>query len=208
MKKLLFFVAVTASVLFLSRCSVNRQLAEAKALGDCKFNISSADSIYLSGIDVRKFKSLEDLNPARYPQLAAGLLSRSIPLSARINVDIINPTNRTAAINQLEYKILLADQELFNGFLNQRIQVAAGGGTARIPVKLHTNAYKLFTDDKTRDAFTDLIRNLSGNSNSGVKGSTLTIKIKPTLALGDKKVNYPGYITINQEVTNKILLGQ
>ena len=206
MRSLLFFAALLVVALTFSQCSVNRQIAQAKALGDCKFNITSADSVYLSGIDVRKLRNLEDLNPMRYPQLAAGLLSKSIPLSARINVDITNPTNKTAGIDQLEYKILLANQELFNGFVNQRIEVAPGGGTVRVPVKLNANAYQLMTDDKTRDAFTDLMRNMSGSDKS--KPSKLTIKIKPTLALGNKKVDYPGYITIDQEVTNKILLGQ
>ena len=93
---------------------------------------------------------------------------------------------------------------MFNGFLNQRIEVQPGGKT-QIPVRLSTNAYQLFTDAKTRDAFTQLVQNLAGASNT--TPSKLTIKIKPTLALGNKAVNYPGYITIDQELTNKILLG-
>lgn len=127
------------------------------------------------------------------------------PLDARVNLDITNPTNKLAGINQLEYRVLLAGQELFNGFLNQRIEVPAGGGRTRVPIKLSTNAYQLLTDAKTRDAFTQLVQNLSGAS--GSKPSKLTIKIKPTLALGNKAINYPGYITIDQDVTNKILLG-
>jgi hypothetical protein len=206
MRKLLFFVAISAFALTFSQCSVNRQITQAKALGDCKFNITSADSVYLSGIDVRKLKNLEDLNPMKYPQLATGFMTKSIPLSARINIDITNPTNKTAAIDQLEYKIMLAEQELFSGFVNQRIEVAPGGGSTRVPIKLNANAYKLMTDDKTRGAFTDLVRNMSGSNSA--KPSTLTIKIKPTLALGNKKVNYPGYITIDKEMTNKILMGQ
>ncbi|MFD1141666.1 hypothetical protein ACFQ4C_11130 [Larkinella insperata] len=206
MKKFAFFLAISALALVFSQCAVNRQLSQAKALGDCKFNIVSADSVYLSGIDIRKLKNIDDLNPLRYPQIAAGLLSKSIPLSARINIDITNPTNKLAAINQLEYKIQLAEQELFNGFINQRIEVAPGGGSTRVPVKLNANAYQLLTDDRTRSAFTDLMRNMSGTNNT--KPSVLTIKIKPTLALGNKKIDYPGYITINQEVTNKILTGQ
>lgn len=205
MKKLLFFAGISALVLVFSQCSVNRQITQAKALGDCKFNITSADSVYLSGIDVRKLKNLEDLNPMRYPQLATGFLAKSIPVSARLNIDITNPTNKTAAIDQLEYKILLAQQELFNGFVNQRIEVAPGGGTTRVPIKLNANVYQLIADEKTRSAFTDLVRNMSGSE--GTKSSKLTIKIKPTLALGNKKIDYPGYITVDQEVTSKMFLG-
>lgn len=204
MKKVLCFILAALPLLF-TRCSVNNQLSQAKTLGDCRYTIASADSIYLAGVDVRQFRRLEDLNPAQFPRLATGLLTRNVPLDARINLDITNPTNKLAGINQLEYKVILAGQELFNGFLNQRIEVQPGGGRTRVPVRVNTNAYQLFTDPKTRDAFTQLVQNLSGAANT--QPSKLTIRIKPTLDLLGKQVNYPGYITIDQEVTNKILLG-
>ena len=174
MKKGLSLVLLALPLLF-SRCGVNKQISQAKALGDCRYTIGSADSVYLAGVDVRQFRKIEDINPARYPRLATGLLTRNVPLEARINLDIVNPTNKLAGINQLEYRILLAGQELF-------------------------------TDPKTRDAFTQLVQNFSGATDA--QPSKLTIRIKPTLDLGGKQVNYPGYITINQDVTNKILLGQ
>ena len=204
MKKGLILVLVALPLLF-NQCAVNNQISQAKALGECRYTIASADSIYLAGIDVRQLRKLEDINPARYPRLATGLLTRNVPLDARLNINITNPTNKLAGINQLEYRILLAGQELFNGFLNQRIEVQPGGGTTLVPVRLNTNAYQLFTDPKTRDAFTQLVQNLSGAA--GTQPSKLTIKIKPTLDLLGKQVNYPGYITIDQDVTNKILLG-
>ena len=204
MKKRLVLLLAALPLLF-SRCSVNNQISQAKTLGNCRYTVASADSVYLAGIDVRQFRKLEDINPARYPRLATGLLTRNVPLDARINLDITNPTNKLAGINQLEYKILLAGQELFNGFLNQRIEVQPGGGQTRVPVRLTTNAYQLFTDPKTRDAFTQLVQNLSGAA--GTQPSKLTIRIKPTLDLLGKQVNYPGYITIDQDVTNKMLMG-
>ena len=206
MKKGLVSFVLALPLLFFSQCGVNKQISQAKALGDCRYAIASADSVFLAGVDVRQFRKIEDINPARYPRLATGLLTRNVPLDARINLDITNPTNKLAGINQLEYQILLAGQELFNGFLNQRIEVQPGGGKTRVPVRLNANAYQLFTDPKTRDAFTQLVQNFSGAANT--QPSKLTIRIKPTLDLGGKQVNYPGYITINQDVTNKILLGQ
>lgn len=204
MKKLTLLF-LTATALFCTRCGVNRQIAEAKALGDCKYNITSADSIYLAGVDARQFRNLEEFDLKKYPQVALGVLRRNVPLDARINLEILNPTNRQAGISQLEYKVLLKNQELFNGFLNQRIEVAPGGGRTVVPIRLNANAYTLLTDDRTRDAFIDLVRNLGGAQNA--KPTRISIKIKPTLALGNKAVNYPGYITIDQDVTNKILLG-
>lgn len=193
----------------LSRCGVSRQVTEAKTLGDCRYAIKSADSITISGYDIQQFRnmrSINDFNPIKFPRIAAGLLTRNVPLDARINLGITNPTNKNAAINQLEYRILIAGQELFQGFLNQRIEVAPGGGQTSIPIRLNANAYQLLTDDKTREAFTQFVGNLAGSDNS--KPSRVTIKIRPTLDLGNKAINYPGYITIEQGVTNKILFGQ
>jgi hypothetical protein len=205
MKKVLA-LSLLALPLLLASCGINKQISQAKTLGDCRYSIVSADSIYLSGIDVQKLRKIEDLDPVKYPRLAAGLLTRNIPLDARLNLQIVNPTNKLAGINQLEYKVLLAGRELFNGFLNQRIEVQPGGGRTVVPVRLNTNAYQLLTDAQTRDAFTQLVQNLAGSSDT--KPSRLTIRIKPTLDLGSKQINYPGYITIDQDVTNKILTGR
>nr|WP_293835296.1 hypothetical protein [uncultured Arsenicibacter sp.] len=204
--KRFILLAVAMLPLLLSQCGVNKQVSQAKALGDCRYSIVSADSIFVAGYDVRQFRNPEDLNPLKFPRIASGILTRSVPLDARINLDVLNPTNRLAAINQLEYKIILAGTELFSGFLNQRIEVPPGGGRTRVPVRVNANAYQLLTDPKTRDAFTEFLGNLAGSANA--KPTKLTIKIKPTLDLAGKQVNYPGYITIDQEVTNKILLGQ
>lgn len=203
MKKALVVTVFVLPLLF-SQCSVNQQISQAKALGNCKYAIASADSVYLAGTDVREFqfRTLQDLT--RYPKLAAGLLLRNVPLSVRLNLDITNPTAKLAGINQMEYKILLAGQELFNGLLNQRIEVLPGS-QIRIPVRLSTNAYQLITDGATRDAFVQLVQNLGGAANT--QPSKLTIKLKPTLALGNKEVNYPGYITIEQEINNKTFMG-
>ncbi len=205
MKKVII-LSLLALPLLLAGCGINKQISQAKTLGDCRYSITSVDSIYLSGINVKSLRRIEDLDPVKYPRLAAGLLTRNVPLDAKLNLQITNPTNRVAGINQLEYKILLAGQELFNGYLNQRIEVQPGGGRTVVPVRLNTNAYQLLTDAKTRDAFTQLVQNLSGSNNT--QPSKLTIRIKPTLDLGSKQINYPGYITIDHDVTNKILMGQ
>ncbi|MBO0950983.1 hypothetical protein [Fibrella forsythiae] len=207
MKKIVLFVLLALPAIFY-QCGVGRQIGEAKALGDCKYNIISADSMLVAGYDVREFRNirkLEDFNPIKYPRLAAGLLTRNIPFGAKINLEITNPTTKLAALNQLEYKVLLAGKELAQGFINQRIEVPSAGGKTVVPVHLKTNAYDLLTDPTTRDAFTNVFRNLSGEQ--GSTPTKVTIKIKPTIDMFNKAVNYPGYITIEQELTGKMLVG-
>jgi len=182
----------------LSRCGVNRQVEQAKALGKCRFELVSADSVYLAGINMKQFEGQDNINLGSLPRLAMGFISKSIPLDARMVLRITNPSGETAAINQFEYKILLKNNEVFNGFVNHRIEVSAGGGQTRVPINIRTNAYHLITDDQTREAFADLVQNLSGAKNA--RRSVITIKIKPTLDLGNKEIKYPGYITFDKEI--------
>ncbi len=208
MKKQIWVIAILATVGLFTSCGVSRQVSEAKAFGDCKYKIASADSIYLGGIDVREFrniKSIGDLDLARYPRLGLALLRKDVPLDLRVNLDINNPTRKKAAINQLEYKVLLTNSEIFNGFLNEKIEVYPGSGSTRVPVKLSANVYKLLTNDATRDEFINMILALSGKS--GSKPTKFTVKVKPTLDLAGKQINYPGYLTFDQEITTDMILG-
>ena len=209
MKKIISAVGLLAVVLLLSQCGVSKQIKEAKTFGDCKYAITSIDSIYLAGTDVREFRnvsSAKDLDPRNYPDLALGLLRKKVPLDLRVNLDVNNPTNRLAAINQLEYIVLLSGSEIFKGVLNRRIEVYPGTGSTKIPVHLSTNAYDLLTNDQTRDDFIAMVQSLAGKSDS--KPAKLTVKIKPTLAVGDREVNYPGYITFDQEITTNMVIGR
>ncbi|RYE29615.1 MAG: hypothetical protein EOP42_13970 [Sphingobacteriaceae bacterium] len=186
-------------ILFLlSRCGVNKQVQQAKALGKCRFELVSADSVYLAGVNMKQFEGQNNINLGSLPRLAMGFISKSIPLDARLVLKITNPTAETAAINQFEYKILLRNSEVFTGYVNHRVEVAPVGGTMRVPIVISTNAYHLITDEKTRDAFADLVQNFSGAKNA--RKSVITIKIKPTLDLGNKSINYPGYITFEKEI--------
>ncbi len=209
MKKIMSVAALIGAIVFLSQCSVSRQVKEAKTFGDCKYAITSIDSVYLAGTDIREFrnvKSIKDLDPTKYPQLGLAILRKKVPLDLRVNLDINNPTNRLAAINQLEYIVLLSDSEIFKGILNRRIEVYPGTGSTKVPVQLSTNAYDLLTNDQTRESFIAMIQSLTGKSDT--KPAKLTVKIKPTLAVGDKQVNYPGYITFEQEITDNLVIGR
>lgn len=207
MKKLLSGALAFVMLFTLSQCALNKSVKDAKALGDCKFRLSSLDSVYLAGIDLREFKEIrnfKDLDLTRYPALGLGLMRKSIPLDLRLNLEATNPTSRMAGVEQMEYKVLLGDSEIFSGLHNQRISVPPGTGRTLIPFHLSTNAYDIVMNSKTRDEFLNLLAAFTSTKTS--KATKLTIKIKPTIAFGSKQVNYPGYITFEQNVTAETLM--
>jgi hypothetical protein len=208
MKKNICFVAMLLLMGVLAGCGVGRQVSEAKTFGDCKYDIASVDSVYLAGIDIREFKNIKsfsDFDLARYPGLAMGLLRKNVPLNLRVNLDITNPTKKRAAINQLEYKVLLSDSEIFNGYLSQLIEVLPGTGSTRVPVQLNANAYQLLSNDQTRDKFVNMILSLTGKADA--KPTKFTVKVRPTLDIAGKQVDYPGYITFEKQITSQMVTG-
>ena len=201
----LVFTAIALIGLF-QRCAVTKQISEVKTLGNCKYTIASAESITLAGVDMSQMKSLQDFDLTQSPKLALAFLRKDIPLNLRLNLDVTNPTKQLAGINQFEYKVFLAENEIFTGLYDQRIEVQPKGGTTRVPMQLTTNAYRFVSDAKAREALMNMVESLSGKQNT--TPSKLIIKLKPTLGIGNTQVNYPGYITIEKEVTPQMFSGQ
>jgi len=193
----LFFVAI-----FFAGCGLNKQARQIEALEKCTYEISSADSIYLAGRDVSKLIKSRSFNLSNIPELALALFRKNIPLKARVNLTITNPTANAAAINQFEYLVLIKNQEIANGFVNQKISVEPGGSVT-VPVRVNSNIYSFISNGKTMEEILDFVR--GGESGAAERKGVVTIKIKPTIEVGGKLVKYPGYITINKEVSSKIL---
>jgi hypothetical protein len=205
--KHVFRLALLAIPFLLSQCGINRQVQQAKGLSKAKYALRSADSVSLAGYDIQSFKDikgLDDVNPLRYPNIAAGLLRKDVPFRSSLNLEIVNPTSEVAAINAFDYRLKLAGSELASGTVNKRVEVPANGGKVVVAIPVNANAYGLVANADTRNAFVDLVRNLAGSNQ--VSPSRVTLQIKPTLLVGNKVVKYPGYIDIDKEVTRDLLI--
>lgn len=202
MKKLLLICSLAY---LLASCSgINKQVNQIKALEDCKFSIISVDSITVANVKVKDIMGKEKMDLTKMPRLALALLRKNVPLRGNINLQITNPSDKLAAINQFEYKILIKNQEIAGGLVNQRISVSPNGGSMTVPIQVNSNIYNILSDDKAMEAITDfLIEGGADDSSNKEKKGVVTIKIKPTLDLGNKQIKYPGYITIDKEISSK-----
>jgi hypothetical protein len=183
-------------------CGVNKQARQIKALEDCTYKIVSADQILVAGTDVKKLLADGNINLASMPGVALGMLRRDIPLNARINLQITNPSQNAAAINNFEYKVLINSQQLVEGVVNQLISIEPGASVT-VPVSLTSNIYPLMSDSKMLN---DILGFLQGGAGGPERKGLVTIKIKPSIMVGSQLVKYPGFITIDKEISSKILL--
>lgn len=197
-------VVLFGLILFLSACvGLNKQVNQIKALEDCKYEVSSVDSAYVANINIKDIIGQEKIDLTKMPRLAFALLRKDVPLKARINLAITNPSNQLAAVNQFEYKVLIKSLELASGFVNQKVTISPNGGTTTVPIQINSNIYHIISDDKAMDAISDFL--IGSEDSSKEKKSIVTFKIKPTLDLGNRQIKYPGYISIDKEISSKDL---
>lgn len=199
MKKILI-LCLTVVTLF--GCGVNKQAQQIAALEKCKYKLISAENITVGGTSINNIVNMENLNLASLPGLALGLLRQDVPLKARLNLEIKNPSSSQAAINEFEYKVLINNQELATGFVNQLVDVQPGGTTV-VPVDLNLNAYKFISNKKVMQEIAEF---LQGGSGAEERKGLLTLKIKPSIKVGSALVKYPGFFTVDKEISSKILL--
>jgi len=184
------------SIAILTSCGVSRQKAQIENLGKCKYDIQSVDSIRVAGTSIQKIVKSDGIDLSSLPSVALGMLRKNIPLDAVVRLKIQNPTLKKAAINQFQYIILFEKKQLAEGIVNQSISLDPGQSTIA-SVRLNTNIYDLINNG-------DLAGFIGSNSNT--KKGLFTIKIKPSINIAGKSIFYPGYITIDKEVSRNILL--
>jgi len=198
--KNILYACLTA--ILMAGCGINKQAQQIKALEKCTYRILSADQITVAGADVKKLVKDQDINLSSLPGLALGLLRQDVPIKARLNLEVKNPTGDAASINQFEYKILINKQELADGFVNQEVNIGAGQATV-VPVDMQINLYPFLSNSKVMAEIQEFLQ--AGKGGPERKG-ILTLKIKPSIKVGNSLVKYPGYITVDKEVSSKILL--
>jgi hypothetical protein len=192
MKKILFI----SFIVFISAgCGVSRKIS---LLEQCRYDLKSADSVYFAGRDVSRQIKTRTFDLGSIPELAIGLIRKDIPLRARLNIGINNPGSKAIEINQFDYIILFKGQELVNGTTDRRINVNPDETTI-VPITIRTNIYSILSDKNTRQ---EIFSYLRGTENA--KNSLISIKIRPSIRVGNKLIKYPGYITIDKELNNSM----
>lgn len=184
----------------LAACGINQQAKQIKALEQCKFEVKRVDSIFLAGANVMNMVRSGSVNVSNMGGVAMGMLRKEVPLKGILHLKITNPTDHMAGINQFQYQLLMKDRQLATGLVNQEVKVNPGE-SIEVPVLIDANIYGLLSNGSVLQEVVDFV---SGNNPK--QESLLTIKLKPTIAIGNKTINYPGWITFDRKVTRDMLL--
>jgi hypothetical protein len=193
---------IIIAFLSLSACTVDDQIKGLKALSDCQFAIKSIGKIEVSGIDIHEIIQSGKINILGMPSLALGFLEQKIPVNGSFVIEITNPTENNAAINQFDYQILINQFEIVEGIIDQPISISAYE-TDLVPIEFSFDIYKFLSDDSIKNEIQKFIK-LSNSQK--IKDVQLTVRIKPSLLIGNQLVKYPGFIDIEKTLNSELLI--
>jgi hypothetical protein len=182
------------TIIVLSACSVLQQTSEIAAFTKCEFRIESARNMRLAGINIQDKHSMSDLGIMDMAKIAGVIAGGTLPLTFDLNVQIKNPNPGLAAMNKMDWILIIDDVEMTRGILNQRIEIPANTVTS-FPVAMSIDLMKSL-NGKSGDALINFALNLAG---TGSHPTRIKLKAKPTIMIGSTPIEYPGYITIRQE---------
>ncbi len=194
MKKLI--IALCLAVLFSAGC---KQIQQALTLAKCDFRLKDVKETSLAGVDVQSIESWTSMGFMDIAKLTGAFASGSMPLKFKLNIEVRNPNSEKAALNRLDWMLLLDQTQMAEGTTNQRVEVEPNGGVSTMTLDISSDLKKILSG-QSLESIANLVLNMA---DAGGKPSKLTLKAKPYISIGKSTIAYPGYINIKTEFTSE-----
>lgn len=195
-KPIMTLVAIIAMFAVTSSCGLVQQGAELATFTNCDFRLESVKNVRLAGISIQNKTALTDLGFADMSKVLGVIAGGTLPLTFELNLEAKNPNDKLAAMNRLDWILLLDKQEIVSGAMTNRIEIGPNSSTT-FPIYINFDLMKALSG-KTAEALLNFAFSLAGTGAT----SKITLKAKPTIIVGNKTLQYPGYIHITQKFGN------
>lgn len=184
-------IIIFSTILLLHGCDVLQQVGGAYNLSQCKYDYNSIDNIEIAGVNLGKSKSLSIANIATLSTILGGGNLQNIPFSMTLNLDVLNPNEKAAFLNGLDYEIELNNMEFANGKLNVPLRIDPGE-TSVLPLSIGVDLKNLINRYSKDRVSTEMSRFL-GISPGETK---VSVKLWPNVLIGDVPIKAPTYIPV------------
>ena len=177
----------------LASCDVLNQVAQMANFATCTFNCNNVNQIEMLGVNLSKGMTKQDLNVTQLLSLTNALMSKTLPVSFNVNVDVKNPNSIAAAMSKMDYIVTLNGKQVISTTMNQSINVPANS-TNTVSIPITTDLFQLFSGESA-DAILNLAFKLAGASSDPVN---VGLKVKPYISINGQQLAYPDFITMNK----------
>lgn len=190
LKKTLIILCVTMG---LASCDVLTQVAQMANFANCTFNFNNVNQIQMLGINLSKGMTKENLNVTQLLSLTNAIMSKSLPVSFNVNVDVSNPNSIAAAMSKMDYILTLNGKQVVSTTMNQAVNVPANSSNV-VSIPITTDLFQLFSGESA-EAIVNLAFKLAGASSDPVN---VGLKVKPYISVNGQQLAYPDYISMNK----------
>jgi hypothetical protein len=187
--------AILVTGLLASGCAFLDQFSQMRTFSHCKFRLAGIENVRLAGVRIDGKSSLKQIDILDAVKIGAALKAGELPLALVLNVEVMNPNTETAAMNRLAWIMLVDEQEIVRGQLDRRVEIAPNGGMAPLPLDIALDLRQVLSG-KSGDALLNLAFNVAGE---GTHPTHVTLKVKPSILVGEQTLELPDYITISTE---------
>lgn len=177
----------------LASCDVLNQVAQMANFAACTFNFNNVNQIEMLGVNLSKGMTKQDLNVTQLLSLTNALMSKTLPVSFNVNVDVKNPNSIAAAMSKMDYIVTLNGKQVISTTMNQSINVPANS-TNTVSIPITTDLFQLFSGESA-DAILNLAFKLAGASSDPVN---VGLKVKPYISINGQQLAYPDFISMNK----------
>ena len=193
MSKIKRIILIVLVAIGLASCDVLQQVSQMANFAKCTFDFDSVNSVQMLGTTLHKDMTKSDLNVGQLLQLTNALMSKSLPVTFNVNLDVNNPNSSDAAMTRMDYILTLNDKRVISSTLNNQIRVPAHSSNV-VTIPVSTDLFELFSGESA-EAIMSLAFKLAGASSNPV---TVGIKVKPYITVGNQQLAYPDYITMTK----------
>ena len=192
MKKLFLSLLITGIFTFQS-CEVLEQLHEYERFIQCSFKLKNIQVLEISGIDISSLEKRDQLGFTQMMAITQNLLSGNFPAKISVDLEAINNNDEKAGIAGMDWKILMKEEEMLSGVVDQSVEIAPHA-SADFPVKMEVDLIALLQSESLPKIMAFVF---GEKKREDLREIGVGIKIKPYYRSGSEIKKYPGYISIN-----------
>ncbi|MFM2376181.1 MAG: hypothetical protein RLZZ165_1278 [Bacteroidota bacterium] len=186
------------SVLFAAGVSC-KAVRERKSLSPCQFRIGTVTGIELAGVNVQRIRKFADLGLRDATLARIALATGNLPLSMTVHLEVKNPNRQQAALNRLEWVVMVDQYDILSGVVSDSVTIAPHGGMDTIPIPVSVNLRSLL---KTMGK-NEILEFAMGLTDQSDRPSRVALRVHPAIMVGRHPLEYPAWFTVNREFASQ-----
>jgi len=189
LKTNVYILSIICSIFIVSSC---RSIRETKALQDCSYSLSNISNLEVNGVSLNGKQNLRDLKTQESSRISQAIMARKIPISLTAHVRVHNPNAQKAALNNLDWKLLLRNQEVADGTITERYEISPNE-TVEIPINIVTDIGSILKVFSVKE-LTSMVFSMSSIQ---TLSKDVQLKIKPSIRVGRMSIKSPAFFSVN-----------